>query len=73
MAIKVKEAPIEAYNNVKKIKQYHMPLRHIYKIISSELKGISEELILQMAVKAINDSTGLNGLIFILLVFNTYP
>jgi hypothetical protein len=50
-----------------------MPLRRVYKIISLELKGISKELILQMAVKAINDSASLNRLIPILLVFSTYP
>ena len=37
-----------------------MPLYRIYKIISSELKGISKELTLQIAIKAINNSTGLN-------------
>ena len=50
-----------------------MPLHHIYKIISLELKGVSEKLILQMAIKAVNNSTGLNGLIPILLVFGAYP
>jgi hypothetical protein len=50
-----------------------MPLRRIYKIISLKLKGVSKELILQMAVKAINNSTSLNELIPILLVFSTYP
>jgi len=30
MAIKVKEVPIEAHNNVTKVKQYHAPLHHIY-------------------------------------------
>ena len=49
-----------------------MPLHCIYKIISSELKGVSKELILQIAVKAINNSASLDKLIFILLVFNTY-
>ena len=49
-----------------------MPLYYIYKIISSELKGVSEELTLQMAVKAINNSASLNRLIPILLVFSTY-
>ena len=49
-----------------------MLLYCIYKIISSELKGISEELILQIAIKAINDSAGLNRLIPILLVFSAY-
>ena len=45
----------------------------VYKIISLELKGISEELTLQMAVKAVNDSTGPDGLIPMLLVFGAYP
>ena len=46
MVIKVKEVPIKVYNNVKKVEWYYMPLYCVYKIISSELKGASEELIL---------------------------
>ena len=49
-----------------------MPLYHIYKIISLKLKGINKKLTLQIAVKAINNSTSLDGLVFILLVFSTY-
>ena len=50
-----------------------MPLHCTYKIISLELKGVNKKLILQMAIKAVNNSTSLNGLIPILLVFGTYP
>jgi hypothetical protein len=50
-----------------------MPLHYIYEIISSELKGVSKELTLQIAVKAINNSTSLNRLVPILLIFSTYP
>ena len=46
MVIKVKEVPIKAYNSVEKVEWYYMPLHHIYKIISLELKGVSKELIL---------------------------
>ena len=46
MAIKIKEVPIKAYNSVKKVEWYYMPLHYIYKIISLELKGVSKELIL---------------------------
>ena len=46
MAIKVKEVPIKAYNSIRKVEQYYMPLRRVYKIISSELKGVSKELTL---------------------------
>jgi len=73
MAIKVKEVPIKAYNSVGKVEQYYTPLRHVYKIISLELKSASKELILQMAIKAINDSASLDRLIPILLVFSAYP
>ena len=46
MAIKVKEVPIKAYNSIKKVKRYYVPLRRAYKIIFLELKGVSEELTL---------------------------
>ena len=49
-----------------------MLLYCVYEIISLKLKGINKELTLQMAVKAINDSAGLDRLIPILLVFNAY-
>ena len=49
-----------------------MPLRRVYKIISLKLKGASKELTLQMAVKAVNNSAGLNGLVPTLLVFSAY-
>ena len=49
-----------------------MPLYYVYEIISSELKGASKELTLQIAVKAINNSASPNRLIPILLVFSTY-
>ena len=71
--IKVKEVPIKVHNSVKKVERYYILLYYIYKIIFLELKGISKELILQMAVKAVNNSTSPDGLIPILLVFSTYP
>ena len=73
MVIKVKKVPIKAYNSIGKVEQYYIPLHYIYKIISSELKGASKELSLQMAIKAVNNFTSPDGLVPILLVFSTYP
>ena len=73
MAIKVKEVLVEVYNGIKKVEQYYAPLRYVYEIISLELEDISEEFTLQMAVKAINNSISLDGLIPTLLVFSAYP
>jgi len=73
MEIKVKEVPIKAYNSVGKVERYYTPLRQVYKIISSELEGASKKLILQIAVKAVDNSAGPDGLVPILLVFGAYP
>ena len=73
MAIKVKEVPIKAYNSVRKVEWYYIPLYCVYKIISLKLKSASKKLTLQMAIKAVNNFTNPDGLIPILLVFGTYP
>lgn len=73
MDVQVKEVPTEAHNSVGKIERYHGPLRRAYTIIRAELQAISKELSLQMAVKAINDTAGPNGLVPTLLVFGAYP
>jgi hypothetical protein len=50
-------------------------LHRAYQIITEELQnsGTTKELNLQIAVKAVNDTAGLNGLVSILLVFGAYP
>jgi len=75
MAVEVKEVPVEAHNSIGKVERYHAPLRHSYEIFKSELQGekLDKETILQMAVKAVNDTAGPNGLVPILLVFGAYP
>jgi hypothetical protein len=48
MLIKVKEVFVKAYNSVGLIKQYHILLRRVYKILKTELndKHINKEIIL---------------------------
>ena len=72
MVIKVKEVFVKIYNSIKKVEWYYVPLCCVYKIIFLKLKGVNKELTLQMAVKAVNDSTGLDRLVPILLVFGAY-
>src|ERR1700721_4346368 len=73
MGISVKEVPVEAHNSVGKVERYHAPLRRAYDILCNELSTTSKEVILQMAIKAVNDSTGPNGIVPTLLVFGAYP
>ncbi|KAI0992762.1 hypothetical protein K3495_g15423, partial [Podosphaera aphanis] len=75
LGIKIKQVPVEAAQSVGVVERYHAPLRRAYKIITDELKSqnVSKNIRLQLAVKAVNDSAGYDGLVPTLLVFGTYP
>jgi hypothetical protein len=56
------------------VERYYAPLRRAYEIVTEELRGypVRKPALLQMAVKAVNDIAGPNGLVPTLLVFGTY-
>ena len=74
MGVTCKQVPTEAHWSVGKIERYHAPLHRAWDILHAELAGTtSDEAILQMAVKAVNDTAGPDGLVPTLLVFGAYP
>jgi hypothetical protein len=74
MAIEVKKVPVEAYNSIGKVERYYQPLWRAYKIIRDEFQdGVNAKIALQMAVKAVNNSAGSDGIMLTLLVFGAYP
>jgi hypothetical protein len=83
MAITTKAVPVEAHWSIGIVERYHAELRRAYQVIAEDLINavngpgnetrISKEIILQMAVKAINDTAGPDGLVPTLLVFGAYP
>lgn len=74
MVIANKIVLIEAHWSIGIVKTYYAILQRVYKVIADYLQGcgLSKEIILQLAIKAINNTTGLNGFIFTLLVFGAY-
>lgn len=66
------QKPVEAHNAIGQVERYHIPLKRAYQIISAEGLGLSKEMKLQMALKAINDTAGPNGLVPTVLVFGAY-
>jgi hypothetical protein len=74
MLIKVKKVFVKAYNSVGLVERYHTLLRRVYEILKAKLKDkhINKEMILQIAVKAVNDSAGPDKIVLILLVFDSY-
>ncbi|KDN60924.1 putative conserved hypothetical protein, partial [Colletotrichum sublineola] len=74
MGISCEEMPVEAHWAVGKVERAHAPLRRAYEILYKELgHNTDEEVILQMAIKALNDTAGPHGIVPTLLVFGTYP
>ncbi|KAK1914254.1 hypothetical protein P3342_007500 [Pyrenophora teres f. teres] len=74
MGVTCKQVPTEAHWSVGKVERYHAPLRRAWDILYDELQdAMSEEAILQMAVKAVNNTAGPDGLVPTLLVFGAYP
>ena len=75
MSILLHEVPVEAHHSVGRVERYHDPLRRAYKCIVSDMKelGTDKHIMLQMAIKAINDTAGPDGLVPTLLVFGAYP
>lgn len=74
MGITCDEAPTEAHWTIGKLEGYHRPLGRAFGILYSELRGsVSEDAILQIAVKTFNDTAGPEGLLPVLLVFEAYP
>jgi hypothetical protein len=77
MGITTKTVPVEAHQTVGLVERAHYTLRRAYEILSSEFNtaGLSttRDILLQMAVKAVNDTAGPDGLIPTLLVYGAYP
>lgn len=74
MGIECKQVPVEAHWSIGKVERYHQALRRAYEILYAELHDTTDDdAILQMAVKAVNDTAGPDGLVPTLLVFGAYP
>ena len=71
--IQVKQMPVEAHHSIGRVERYHVPLRRAYMILLKEIPDISKEYRLQMAVKAVNDTAGPDGIVPTLLVYGAYP
>jgi len=69
----VKIVPIEAHNSIGIVERYYRLVRYTYLIIIAEIKGISKEIALQIAFKALNDTAGISGIVPTLLVYSILP
>jgi hypothetical protein len=73
MGTNIKGVLVKAHNSIGIVEQYYSPIWRAYQIITTEILNIDKDMVLQMAFKAINDTTDPDRLVPILLVFGTYP
>jgi hypothetical protein len=74
MAIEIEKVPIKAHNSIGKIERYYGLLKRAFEVIFADFgNAITPDYVLQMAVKAVNDTAGPDGLVPILLMFGIYP
>jgi hypothetical protein len=64
---------VEAHYSVGIIERYYNMVRRAYKIIITEIKGINKDIVLQIAFKVINDTTGPDRIVPTLLVYSALP
>lgn len=69
----IKNALVKAYYFILSIiKHYYRPLQRVYSIIIIKISSIKPNLALQISLKIINNSIGLDGPVFTLLIFGVY-
>jgi hypothetical protein len=73
MGTKVKIVPIEAHHSIGIVERYYSLIQRAYLIIIAKVKGITKEIALQMAFKALNDTAGISSIVPTLLVYSTLP
>jgi len=73
LGITCHQVPVEAHWSIGKVERYHAPLRRAFDIFRAELGDAPSESVLQMALKAVNDTAGPDGLVPTLLVFGAFP
>lgn len=69
----IKNVPVEVHHSLRMVKYYYKTLQQVYFIITIKILDIKFGLALYISFKAINILIGLNGLVIILLIFDTYP
>ena len=71
--IEIRISGVEAHHSLGIGGRLHAPLRRIYRKIKTDFPQISPGILLKLAVKAMNDTSGENGLVPSLFVFAIIP
>ncbi len=69
----VQTSSVESHNSIGSGERYHAPLRRVFNKIVPEDPKIDRKTALQLAVKAMNDTMGPDGLVPSYLVFGCIP
>lgn len=71
--IEVQISGVESHNSIGAGERYHDPLRQIFDKIVTDHPTLDPEIALRLAVKAVNDTMGPEGIVPSLLVYGSLP
>lgn len=71
--IELQISGVESHNSIGVGERYHEPLRQVFDKVLTDHPTIDPEIGLRLAVKALNDTTGPDGIVPSLLVFGSLP
>lgn len=71
--IEIRISGVEAHNSLGIGERLHDPLRRIYRMFKEHFPNLSQHTALKIALKAMNDTNGENGLVPSLLTFGIIP
>lgn len=71
--IELKISGVESHNSLGLGERYHEPLRKIYRKLHHEAPDLEKAIVLRLALKAMNDTIGPEGLVPSYLVFGSLP
>ena len=71
--VNIRRTGIEAHSSLGIGERYHSPLRNTYTKLKTDHPKATRSLLLRMAIKAMNDTLGPEGIVPSALVFGEFP
>ena len=71
--IDIQLSGVESHNSIGVGERYHAPLRQVFDKVMTDHPSLDPEVALRLATKALNDTSGPDGLVPSLLVFGSLP
>lgn len=71
--VQVDHTGVEAHSSLGLGERYHQPLRNTFRKLKLDFPSVDNDILLQLSIKSMNDTLGLEGLVPSALMFGEFP